>query len=414
MTQSIALARSFSPSFFARNRRSVWFALVALLTVAFASGTHAAAQDAAKPDQAPDTVVLSNGDTLHGKFVNEINGTVTFHSDVLGDLQLGWDKIKELRTASPFAVINKNVKVRVGRKLANLPVGTVEVSDGALTIHSENGQQLAPLPVKDVPFILSQDMLNNNIRHKRTFFQGWAGSATAGATLVTATQNQYTFTGGIGLVKVSPPMDWLQRRSRNSIDFTGSYGKITQPSYTDATGAIVPEVVTKSAIYHADAERDQYFTDRLFVLGQTAFDHNYGQDLDLQQIYGGGFGWTFLKTPKQEGDLKATVQYEKQLFISDSSQNQNLIGSTFSASYVASLKLFTFTQNLAFIPAYNNPHAYSTTESNTLAFPVYKNLGFTVGTMDSYLNNPPISYPPTVRNSFQFTMGVSYAIKPTR
>ena len=108
---------------------------------------------------------------------------------------------------------------------------------------------------------------------------------------------------------------------------------------------------------------------RFFALAQTAFDHNYAQDLDLQQIYGGGFGWTSLKTPRQEADLKATIQYEKQQFISDSSANQNLIGSTISAAYILHHKLVTYTQEFAFIPAFNNPHAYSANETNTFAFP---------------------------------------------
>jgi hypothetical protein len=147
------------------------------------------------------------------------------------------------------------------------------------------------------------------------------------------------------------------------------------------------------------------------VLAQTAFDHNFSQDLDLQQIYGGGIGWTAIKRPKQELDLKATMQYEKQKFISSSSSGLNLVGSTFSASYILHLKLLTYTQGLAYIPAYNHISAYSANETNTLAFPTYKNLAFSVGTIDSYLNDPPTALPPTQRNSFQFTMGVTYAIK---
>jgi hypothetical protein len=170
--------------------------------------------------------------------------------------------------------------------------------------------------------------------------------------------------------------------------------------------------VTKSSISHFDAERDEYFLPRFFVLGQTAFDHNFGQDLNLQQIYGGGVGWTALKTPKQEADLKATMQYEKQGFISGaSSGNQNLIGSTFAANYLLKLKLVTLTQELQFVPAYNNERAYSAQETDTFAFPAYKSLGFAVGTMDSYLNDPPSTEPPTRRNSFQFTMGLTYAFE---
>jgi hypothetical protein len=69
------------------------------------------------------------------------------------------------------------------------------------------------------------------------------------------------------------------------------------------------------------------------------------------------------------------------------------------------------TQGLAFIPAYNNSAAYSANETDTFAVPAYKNLSFSLGTMDSYLNDPPVSLPPTKKNSFQFTMGLTYAIK---
>jgi hypothetical protein len=216
------------------------------------------------------------------------------------------------------------------------------------------------------------------------------------------------------MVRAIPTVAWLNPKNRTSIDFTGSFGKITQPGYTNPgpPPAPVPAQTTKSAIYHADAERDEYFSPRLYALVQTAFDHNFSQDLDLQQIYGGGIGWTVLKTPKQEADLKATVQYEKQSFISGATgSNQDLIGSTFAANYLLKTKLVAYTQGLSFIPAYNNPRAYSAAETNTFAFPAYKNFSFSIGTLDSYLNDPPIALPPTKRNSFEFTMGLTYAIK---
>ena len=366
--------------------------------------------------QAPDVLVLSNGDTLHGKLVNEIDGKVTFHSDPLGDVTLDWSKIKELHTTGSFAVIDKNVKIRGRKSSTVIPTGTIEVTNQSLALHTENSAQTAPIPVADAAFIMDKATLDKQLYHSPGFLTGWNGAATAGAAIVTATQNQYTFSGGVGMVRVVPTASWLNARDRTSFDFTGSFGKITQPSYTiPGTGTkpptFVPSVVTKSALYHADAERDEYFSPRFFALAQSAFDHNYAQDLDLQQIYGGGIGWTALKTPKQEADLKATIQYEKQQFINGGSTNQNLIGSTVSLSYVLHRKLVTYTQGLAFIPAFNNPHAYSADETNTLAFPAYKNLSFSLGTLDSYLNDTPSSEPPTKHNSFQFTMGLSYAIK---
>lgn len=393
---------------FARSKRSVAIMAAVLLLITFTATPRAGAQAAASTD----VLVLSNGDTLHGKLVNSSGDNITFHSDALGDLSVAWDKIKELHTAGSYAVIDKTVKIHSKKNAGSIPEGQLEVADKSITVHSERGAAPAPIPVANAQYIMDAGTLDKQLYHHPGFFTGWNGAATAGAAIVTATENQYTFSGGVGLVRVVPTVSWLTTRDRTSIDFLGSFGKITQPAYTNPiTGIVVPSVVTKSAIYHADAERDQYFSPRFFALAQTAFDHNYGQDLDLQQIYGGGFGWTFLKAPKQEADLKATIQYEKQQFISSGSGNQNLIGSTISLAYVLHHKLVTYTQGLAYIPAFNNPHAYSANETNTLAFPAYKNFSFSVGTLDSYLNNPPSSLPPTKRNSFQFTMGMTYAIK---
>ncbi len=362
-------------------------------------------------DPEPDTVVLSNGDTLHGKLVQEAGGTVTFHSDALGDLKISWDKIKELHASESFAVLNSETKNR-GRKAAeNLPSGSIDVANGAVTVHPANeGAAPTPIAVKDAAVIVSKPELDKQLLHTPGFFAGWNGAATAGATVVTATQDQYAVSGSVGLVRVIPTVQWLDSRNRTSADFSGSFGKITQPSYTSG-GVFTPATSTKSSISHFDAERDEYVSARIFALGEAAFDHNYGQDLSLQQVYGGGLGWTAIKTLKQEADLKATMQYEKQSFISGTPSSQNLIGSTFAASYLLHLKIATFTQGLSFVPAYNNERAYSAEETDTVAFPVYKNFGFSVGTLDSYLNDPPATEPPTKRNSFQFTMGLTYAFK---
>lgn len=359
------------------------------------------AQTKADKNAAPDVLILNNGDTLHGKFVNAVGGKVNFHSDPLGDISVPLEKVKELHTGQKLAVLDKTVKLRGKDAAKRIPTGTVDVENNDVTVRTDTGAAPAPIPVKNAQYIVDAPTLDKQLFHEPGFFTGWNGAATAGATLVQATQNQYTLSGSLGLVRAVPTVAWLNPRNRTSADFSGSYGKITEPG--------VPPL--KSSIYHIDGERDQYFSPRVFALVQTAFDHNFSQDLQLQQIYGGGIGWTFLKSEKQEADLKGTVQYEKQSFISDPAANKDLIGSTFGLSYAGKLKFVSIVQNLQFIPAYNTPSAYSASETDTVTFPAYKNFGFSVGTIDSYLNNPPTSVPPTKRNSFQFTMGLTYAIK---
>jgi hypothetical protein len=291
-----------------------------------------------------------------------------------------------------------------------------------VTVHPENAPAAAPVPVKNAQYIMENATLDKEINHEPSFFAGWNGAATAGATLVSATSNQYTFTGAVNLIRAVPTVNWLDPRDKTLLGFNEAYGKITQPAYSypsppPGTGSIaVPAAVTKSSIFHLGAERDEYFSPRVYALAQTAFDHNYAQDLQLQQIYGGGFGWTVLKAPKQEFDLKGTLQYEKQQFVPGSGNvNQNLIGSTFAANYELQLKRLAFMQAVSFIPAYNHFSAYSASETDTVTFPAFKNLGFSLGTVDTYLNDAPFigtaTTPPTKPNSFQFTMGLTYAFK---
>ncbi len=361
---------------------------------------------AAQPaNPSPDVLVLSNGDTLHGKLVSAVNGAVTFHSEVLGDIKLKWSDIKELRTSQKFAVMSKSAKPRSRNRAGAIPVGTLDVANQAVTVHEVNGSTAPPVPTENTAYVVDEATLNQQVYHQPNFFTGWNGAATAGATIVQATQNQYTASGSIGLVRRVPGVSWLDTRHRTSVDFSGSYGKITQPS--------LPTV--KTSIYHADAERDEYFSSRFFAVGQVAFDHNFSQALALQSIFGGGIGYTAIKDPHQELDFKGTLQYASQAFLAipptPASPSQHLIGSTFSGAYDLQLKRFSFTQQVAYLPAYNTPRAYSASQSNTLAFPAYKNFSFSLGTLDTYLNDPPLTVPPTKRNSFQFTMGLTYAIK---
>ena len=377
--------------------------VVLCLLLAASFGLSGAAQD----QSAPDTLLLADGNTLHGKLVKEIGGTVTFHTDSLGDLDVPWAKVKELHTGENFAVLNKNLKTRSKAAVDKLPKGRLDATSESVTL--EGAAQ--PIPAKDAQVIVDQATLDKELNHEPGFLQGWNGAVTAGATLVRATQNQSSFSASLGLVRTVPTVSWLDTRNRTSADFNSSFGRITQPAYR-VGGVTIPAATTKSSILHFDAERDEYLSSRIFALGQAAFDHNYSQDLNLQQIYGGGLGWTVVKKINQEADLKATIQYEKQSFITGAgAANQNLIGSTFSADYLAKLKFVTFIQNIEYIPAYNHPHAWSAEETDALAFPAWKNLGFSLGTLDSYLNDPPATLPPTKRNSFQFTMGLSYAFK---
>ena len=406
-----------------------------LLFSLFCIGTlyNSPAFSAAEPSAAPakpigprDTLTFTNGDTLSGKLDREVSGTVFFVSDELGAISVPWSKIKALHTQSGYVVLENKPGVHIRHFVADVARGTVAVQGDDIRVspsktnpveprqarREEDISIAKPIPVSNAQYILDERTFDRQVRENPRLYEGWNGNATAGVTLVQATENQYTYTSAVGLVRTVPTVTWLPTRNRSQVDFSSSYGKITQPAYVSG-GVLTPAASTKTSIFHADAERDEYVASRLYGVLQTAFDHNYSQGLNQQDVFGFGLGVTAIRRTGQQLDLKGTLQYERQTFITAASgTNQELVGSTFSASYVLKLKKgVIFTQQLSYVPAYNIVRDYSANETDTLTFPAYKNLAFTVGTIDSYLNDPVTAEPPNARNSFQFTTGITYTVK---
>lgn len=346
---------------------------------------------------------------MTGKLLHSTGDTVTFHSDMAGDINVSWSKVKELRSERQFVVLGKRDHWN-WRSMRKVPAGSIKVEDSKIELQNKGQSQV--MPVKNTADVLDVETFNREALEEVNFFRRWMGSATLGLTVVQATQNNYTYSAGVSLVRNMPMVSYLPPRNRTIVNFSGSYSSITQ---RQAEGA-PPLPDLKTSIYHADSERDEYVSPRVYMLAQTAFDHNFSQGLDLQQIYGAGVGWTVVKQPKQTLDLRATLQYEKQQFLATATEvDTNLIGSTLSLNYTRNLPLkAVFQQQVQYLPAYNQFSAYSASETNSLTFPLYKRFHFQVGTLDSYLNNPPIAIfpaPANRRNSFQFTTGISYSLK---
>ena len=363
------------------------------------------AQSAAAPP-GTDVIVFVNGDQLTGKLLREIDGSVTFHSDIAGDVTVTWDKVKTIHTTQAFAVIQQGQHVSRKTPDADVPQGVIKVEEGQVTVTPTGGTS-KDIPVKNAEYVIDQPTYVKELRSSPGFLSGWAGALTAGATLVQATQNSRGFTGSAALVRAIPSVNWLDPRNRTLIGFTGAYGSVTQPGTTGS----------KTNIVHAEAEHDWYFSPRFYFLVEAAFDHNYSQGLNLQQSYGAGVGDTILKRPKQQLDLKFDIHYEKQqYFVTPNvvpppplTPSKNLIGADFGETYLLKLPHgLVFNQGAVVTPSFNQSNAYSAVGTAALLFPVYKRLGFSLATLDDFLNDPAAG---SRKNSFQFTAGVTYSLK---
>lgn len=353
-----------------------------------------------------DVLVFVNGDRLTGKLLRGVNDTVVFHSDMTGDLTVPLSKVKELHTSGEFAVLRHGAPVKESQALE--PQQIAVTSEGVVMSPGEHAQPA--IPIADVAYIVDGEAYRKDLTRHAGALDGWNGTVNLGTTFVQSTQHGGTLSVGGALVRQIPVLSYFRARNKTTVNVQETYGTLSTPELPnpDSTLPATPASSVKTSIFHADAERDEYFSKRAFALVDTGFDHNYSQGLQLQQVYGAGVGFTPFTTPVQQLDLKADVHYQKQKFLTAAS-NQNLIASTFSEAYRRALpRKFTLTQAFSFLPAWNNLNAYSGHAQLGLTLPLLKRLSVNVNGTDDYLNNPAVGYH---KNSLQFVTGLAYSVR---
>jgi hypothetical protein len=323
----------------------------------------------------------------------------------LGDVNTNWANVKELKTSRRYAVVRKDVPINRHTDEKGIPEGTLAEADQKLTVTPAAPAQPETVPVADAAHVVGAAELDKAIYEAPGFLEAWKGAVTAGAALVEATQESRTFTGSFNLVRAIPTENWIDARDRTAVDFNAADGLVSQPGSANV----------KTQIVHFDAERDQYFpSSKGYVFVQGAFDHNFSQGLRLRQTYGGGVGRTVVKKANETLDFKVSASYLRQGFLastvgSNPSLNQNLVASTFAENYTRKFgKGIVFLEQFTATPTWNSLDASMSSARASLTVPLYKRLGFTTGTTDSFLNNPPSGFR---KNSFQFTTGLTYTVQ---
>jgi hypothetical protein len=384
-------------------RRGAWSSLLALslITGLFSQWTMKAWSQAAKP--APDVIVFTNGDQLTGTLERATGDSFVFKSDIVGEITVTADKIKELHAGGKFVALRKDEKIT---RTSKQP-GTVTYADSVINVAPTSSSAAESVPVKNLAYLIEDDTFNKEVISNPNFLHGWSGSLTGGITLVESTDSSRTYTAAISLIRAIPSLSFLPPRTRTTFNLLETYGKITSPTIPQ-TVPPTPDAVAKTNIFHTDAEHDKYFNSRMYALGDVSFDHNFSQGLNLQQIYGVGLGYTVIQTAVQELDVKGDVHYERQNFVPPT-PNQDLIGSSFSETYHRDLpRKIVFTENGTFIPAWNDLSIYSAIFAAGLQLPTYKRFSLTLNAQDNYLSDPAFGYK---NNSFQFVTGITYALQ---
>ncbi len=363
--------------------------------------------------QTTDTITFSDGEQLAGKLISVLGGNVTFHSDILGNVTVPLDKVKTLNTSHPFAAVEKNQRVTRKTAVEQIPVGSIALKNNSVSVSRSHGEEKS-IPESQIASLVDDATFHREIQSESDFLYGWAGSITLGASLVEATNSAQTYTGSVALVRTIPTIAWLPPASKTTLNLSGTYGLAKNPEIISNGEIFQAASTSKTDILHGDTEWDKYLSPAIFGLVNASADHNFGNGLRLQQAYGAGLGWSIIKQPKENFDIKATLLYQQQQFYNGlesglGTPSVNVIGADFSENWSR-----TFAHNVKFneyitlTPTFNIVRAYSAVGNANFVFPVYKRLNFTLSSTDNYLGDPPEGFR---RNSFQFTAGITYVMK---
>ena len=416
-----------------------------------------------KPEEPKEILIFKNGDQITGKLLNSTGTKIKFDSEVAGEITVPLEKIKELKSDRPFAIVPKEPKgfkkrepvvegiIQLEAKgiivVPVTPEKAKELAEAVAKPEAKPSEAKTPpagvaksatpapppsaaakavspstppakpnivkttppvtveasrlIPADQIGYVVDDSTYQKEIDRKINWRTGWTGSITTGTTVIRATQDSYQFLTDVTLQRTIPTVIWLDPKLRTTFHYTQSAGKVSQPG----------TVTTVTNIFHVSAERDEYFSRRGYYLQQVNFDHDTTQGLDLQQIYGAGVGVTFFKKEDSEFDVTADLHYEGQAFNSTAdvtALNRKLFGSMVSEAYTRKFGKITFDEKTLADFAWNDENAFSAAGNAGVKLPLYKKLSFSLAVIDNFQNDPQVGYQ---KNSFQFSTGLSFTLK---
>src|SRR3981189_61359 len=101
--------------------------ILCLISGFFAPSATAQDKPAAPP---PDVVVFKNGDQLTGTLVRGVGDSVIFKSDIVGEVTIPLNQVKELHSRGNFAVLRKGEKIN----RASVQPGSITSTDSSLIV----------------------------------------------------------------------------------------------------------------------------------------------------------------------------------------------------------------------------------------------------------------------------------------
>jgi putative salt-induced outer membrane protein len=335
-----------------------------------------------------DRITLKNGDRLTGTILKADGKTLVLHTDAAGDVAIKFSEVQEIKTDEPMHVSLKGGQTAVGPvSTSDDKIAVARSSGGAVEVAKGDVTALAPEDVYE-------KSLHPGLRH------GWNGGINVGFSL--ARGNSETENLALAFNAEHPTL----------------HDKITLYASSIDTKNDLATPTTVANLTQGGLRYDRDLRPHVFIFGAGDFMSNALQNLDLRQVYSGGFGYHAIKSETTLLDFLGGVNYTHETY----SDGPPIPGTGAFTSYGRTNRFVALTlgeelnkklgettmlaQNLGFFPNLQQTGEYRFTFNIGTVTKIGKRFGWQNQFGDIYVSNPPTG---TKKNDVIFTTGLNFS-----
>ena len=328
-----------------------------------------------------DQIILKNGDRITGKIVKKDGDKIVIQTESAGVITILWSAVQSIVADEPVNIKTKEgqlIKGTVATKddqkveVETKETGKVEIDRESIDVVRSDAEQAA--------FEAEQERLANP-----GFGDLWTGSADVGFSLTSGNSDTRALTVGARAARET---------TRDKISV---YANAIQAS-NSTTGE---SVTTAEAVWFG-GRYDVNVSDKTFVFGSADFEIDTPQQLDLRSVFGGGFGYRWIRSERTKLDVFGGGAFNRE-FYSDGTRRSSgevLLGNDLNYKITDAT---TLEQRFVLYPNVSRVGDFRSTFDATVVTQFSDWLGwqFTVG---NRFNSDPV--PGSQKNDFLFSTGI--------
>jgi putative salt-induced outer membrane protein YdiY len=335
-----------------------------------------------------DQVTMKNGDRLTGTIEKSDAKTLVIKTEFAGEVTIQWDSITSMQSTNPLYL---------GLKDGQTVAGTVDTANGQFVVATKetgsvNASKDAVVSVRDqaeqTAYLTEVDRLKNP---KLTDF--WSGFLSTGLSITSGNSDTLNFNlAGQAIRKTT--------RDTISINATSVFAD---------NGTTGPTTTTANNI-GGNIRVDLNVSKNFFVYGLADFYHDQFQQLDLRDIFAGGFGYHAIASKNTTFDVYGGATFNDSNYNTFSQQTGEIMaGESWTHAVNARTK---FDERFEVFPDISNGGEYRFTFNSHAVTNIAKWLSWQLAFDDIYLSNPPAG---TQRNDVILSTGLRFSFgKPAQ